>query len=167
MSKFKVNGKSVVEVSKNGDGVIDLFKLEDGNVVLYQEMVSFIEEGKTEGLMVHEGRDDRKIVSAKRGDSDDIENSLDDLPVFNNRTGAPEDILITGKRVVAIREDEDGNITNFKLEDGTVLDYSGALDLIRRNHSNGLNIHEGRGGRPIISAVRNTEPDNLKSLPKF
>ena len=69
--------------------------------------------------------------------------------------------------VVAVRKDTDGNLSMFKLEDGTVLDYGQCLDYIHQGQLN-LIATEGKSGALIIRSQADGDPyNNLSNLPIF
>jgi hypothetical protein len=74
----KVGGKAIVAVRKNGRGNIEAFKLEDGTILDYYQMLK--SEHMLEGLRIQPNREGELIVrSVPDGYSD---NNLDNLPNF-------------------------------------------------------------------------------------
>lgn len=74
----KVDGKAIVAVSKNGQGDIQAFRLEDGTILDYYQMLSG--QHMLEGLRVQENREGELIIrSVPDGFTD---NNLDNLPTF-------------------------------------------------------------------------------------
>lgn len=71
------------------------------------------------------------------------------------------------REVVAVRKDENGNLSEFKLDDGTVYDFKGCWDAIGRGELD-LVATTGTEGVPIIRSQGDGNPDNnLSNLPTF
>lgn len=69
--------------------------------------------------------------------------------------------------VVAVKRDEDGNIEEFKLQDGTVLDYEGCLEYIHSGKINLIAQTNKAGGISIRSQADGAKENNLSNLPTF
>ena len=69
---------------------------------------------------------------------------------------------------VAVRKDQDGDITHFKTSSGRELDYEQALAEIQNGTIEGVNIGEARNGRPVIRGNADGDPtNNLDNLETF
>ncbi|MFD2639879.1 DUF3892 domain-containing protein [Piscibacillus salipiscarius] len=69
---------------------------------------------------------------------------------------------------VAVRKDQDGDITHFKTSSGRELDYQQALNEIQNGTISGVNIGEARNGRPVIRGNADGDPtNNLDNLETF
>ncbi|WP_124219050.1 DUF3892 domain-containing protein [Aquisalibacillus elongatus] len=69
---------------------------------------------------------------------------------------------------VAVRKNEDGDITHFKTSSGRELDYEQALEEVQGGTIAGVNIGEARNGRPVIRGNADGDPtNNLDSLQSF
>ena len=70
-------------------------------------------------------------------------------------------------RIVAVRKNQDGDITDFKLDNNQEVNYSQAIDMARNGVIEHIDVFD-RKGRPIIRS----QPDgdlnnNLDRLPTF
>ncbi|MDK2821255.1 MAG: hypothetical protein PWP31_1220 [Clostridia bacterium] len=71
------------------------------------------------------------------------------------------------KRIVAVRKNEDGDLTAFKLEDGTILDYDQALNMAKNGELEHVDVFHKYGRDILRSEPDGTEENNLDNLPKF
>lgn len=69
-------------------------------------------------------------------------------------------------RVVAIREDH-GTISEFKLDDGRVLNRQQICDAATRGEIEGVSTFETRDGGEAVRSDRGQWDYSLKSLPRF
>lgn len=70
-------------------------------------------------------------------------------------------------KIVAVRMNQEGNITELKLDNGQQINYQQALEMVRNGDIEHVNIFH-RNGREILRS----EPDedkgnNLDNLPQF
>lgn len=73
----------------------------------------------------------------------------------------------TKREVVAVRKDENGNLSEFKLDDGTVYDFQECWDAINRGELN-LIATIGKEGAPVIRSYGDGDKsNNLSNLPPF
>jgi hypothetical protein len=80
MNYPSVKGLRVVGVKKNGQGDIEMFQVEDGDILSYQEVADAIEEGEATGLLTQRGNEGQLVIrSAPDAHS---ENNLDNIPTF-------------------------------------------------------------------------------------
>lgn len=71
------------------------------------------------------------------------------------------------KEVIAVRKDNEGNLSEFKLNDGTVYDFKECWDAINRGELD-LIATTGKEGVSIIRSHGDGNPDNnLSNLPTF
>ena len=71
------------------------------------------------------------------------------------------------REVVAVRKDENGNLSEFKLDDGTVYDFKECWDAIGRGELD-LVATTGEEGVPILGSPGDGNPENnLSNLPTF
>ena len=71
------------------------------------------------------------------------------------------------RQIVAVRKNEDGDISSFKLEDGSVLQYDEAVRLAKNGELAHVDVFH-RFGRDIIrSEPDDSKENNLDNLPRF
>lgn len=78
--------------------------------------------------------------------------------------------VLAGQSVVAVRKNENGAITAFKLADGTVMQYEQAVEYLKQNPSgfDNLILQQGNQGDLIIRSKPDGDPtNNLDNLPTF
>ncbi|GEN46082.1 DUF3892 domain-containing protein [Alkalibacillus haloalkaliphilus] len=69
---------------------------------------------------------------------------------------------------VAVRHNEDGDLTHFKTADGNILNYDEALALVEQGEVDGVTIGKARNGRTTIRGVADGDPsNNLDHLETF
>ena len=72
------------------------------------------------------------------------------------------------REIVAVRRDEEGEISKVKFSSGEVLSLMEAIDLANRNELPGYHSQNSRLGKTFIASNRNLDKtDNLQSLPEF
>lgn len=70
-------------------------------------------------------------------------------------------------KIVAVRKNQDGNITDFKLDNGQELNYQQAVDLARKGQIENIDMYN-RYGRVIIRSEADGDiSNNLDNLPTF
>lgn len=73
----------------------------------------------------------------------------------------------TQLKVTAIRKDEEGNLAEFKLSDGNVVDFANCQKLINEGKLDLIST-VGKNGVEVIRSKPNGDPsDNLSQLPEF
>ncbi len=71
-------------------------------------------------------------------------------------------------RIVKVRKNEEGDITDVMLEDGAVVSMNEAIQMVRQERIEGVNVGTSKNGREFLRANPNgTENDNLDQLPPF
>lgn len=69
---------------------------------------------------------------------------------------------------VAVKKNNDGDITTFKTSTGRVLDYQQALNEVKNERINGVNVFKGRDAEMYIRGDADGDPsNNLDNLPNF
>lgn len=70
--------------------------------------------------------------------------------------------------IVAVRKDNSGTITQYKLNDGTVINHEQAVDMTENGEIDGCNITTARNGLKSIRSNPDGDPsNNLDNLPVF
>lgn len=77
---FSISGNEIVGVQKNSQGDIQKFKLADGTVLGYDEAVSKVQSGDSQGLIAQKGNQGQMILRSKPDAHEG--NNLDSLPTF-------------------------------------------------------------------------------------
>ena len=70
-------------------------------------------------------------------------------------------------RVIAVRKDSEGRITDYKLDDGSVMNHDQAVNAVTAGELEGLMVFQNRAGEDSIRSVRGQENYSLSSLPEF
>ena len=70
-------------------------------------------------------------------------------------------------RIVAVRKDEKGTITNYKLDDGSVIDKQTACGKVNSGEIEGCATFTTRDGDEAIRSNRGQEDYSLDNLPTF
>lgn len=71
-------------------------------------------------------------------------------------------------KVIAVRKNSEGNITDFKLDNGEQLDYSQCQQAIHNGEVEDLICTNGKSGTMIIRSKPDDDKDNnLSNLPEF
>ncbi len=71
-------------------------------------------------------------------------------------------------KVQAVRKNENGTITDYKLEDGSVIGHSEAVRLVESGQLAGYNVATAKDGTKSIRSNRDGDPsNNLDNLPAF
>ncbi len=70
-------------------------------------------------------------------------------------------------KVVAVRRDAEGSITNFRLSDGREVTKSECASMVDAGELHNLVVQKGRSGATIIRSQVNTPQANLSELPTF
>jgi hypothetical protein len=72
------------------------------------------------------------------------------------------------EQVEAVRRNADGDIIEFKLSSGKVVDYKSAQGMVKNNEIANLNLFKGRDDEMHIrSNADGDKSNNLDSLPTF
>lgn len=73
-----------------------------------------------------------------------------------------------GEHIVAVRKNEEGDIIEFKLGSGKVVDYKVAQMMAKSREIEGVNVFKGRDGEDHIrSNADGDQTNNLDQLPAF
>lgn len=70
-------------------------------------------------------------------------------------------------RVVAVRKDEEGRITDYKLDDGSILNHSEAVKAVDSGKIEGCATFTNRAGEESIRSNRGQMDYSLSDLPEF
>lgn len=72
------------------------------------------------------------------------------------------------EQVEAVRKNADGDIIEFKLSSGRIVDYKAAQEMVRNNEISNLNLFKGRDNEMHIrSNPDGDKSNNLDSMPTF
>lgn len=70
-------------------------------------------------------------------------------------------------KIIAVRKNSDGDITEFKLDNAQELSYEHAVQMAKSGQIQNVDVYQ-RSGRDIIRSQRDDNPDNnLDRLPPF
>ena len=71
-------------------------------------------------------------------------------------------------RIVKVRKNRDGDITDVMLQNGNVYSINEAITMARDGLLSGVNAVHGKNGREYLRSNPNdTEGDNLDNMPAF
>lgn len=70
-------------------------------------------------------------------------------------------------KVVAVRKDEQGRITDYKLDDGRVIDHTTAVEEVNAGNIEGCMTFVNREGDESIRSKRGQDNYKLSDLPEF
>jgi hypothetical protein len=71
-------------------------------------------------------------------------------------------------KIIKVKKNEDGDITDIMLADGNVFPLNHAIMMAKHGAIEGVNIARGKNGGEYIRADPNDSPeDNLDNLPTF
>ena len=70
-------------------------------------------------------------------------------------------------RIVAVRKNGDGTISSYKLDDGTVLNHTEAINAVNNGEVDGVATFETRDGGMAIRSNRGQYGYSLSELPEF
>lgn len=70
-------------------------------------------------------------------------------------------------KVVAVRKDDEGRITHYKLDNGKVLDHNQALSACAAGEMEGCSTFTNRSGGDSIRSNRGQSGFSLSKLPEF
>lgn len=71
-------------------------------------------------------------------------------------------------RIVKVRKNSDGDITDVMVENGTVYSVTDAITMARNHQLENVNVGHARNGRDYLRSNPNgIEDDNLDNLPTF
>ncbi|MFC6331320.1 DUF3892 domain-containing protein [Paenibacillus septentrionalis] len=72
------------------------------------------------------------------------------------------------QEVVAVRRNSEGDIVEFKLSSGTVVDYLQAQEMVKNGEIKNLQLFKGRDHEQHIRSIPDDTPsNNLDQLPTF
>lgn len=70
--------------------------------------------------------------------------------------------------IVQVKKNQDGDITDVKLDDGKQVSIQQAIDMARNNQIQNVIVGKAKNGRETLrSQPNNTPDDNLDNLPTF
>ncbi len=71
-------------------------------------------------------------------------------------------------KIVQVKKNGDGDITDVKFDDGSQATIKQAIDMAKGNRIEGVIVGKARNGRETLrSQPNNTREDNLDNLPTF
>ena len=70
-------------------------------------------------------------------------------------------------RIVAVRKDGNGTITDYKLDNGKELNHDQAIGAVNSGEIEGCNVFPTRDGGEAIRSNRGQDDYSLDSLPSF
>lgn len=71
-------------------------------------------------------------------------------------------------KIVQVKKNQDGDITDVKLDNGSQVSIQQAIDMTRNNQIEGMIVGKAKNGRETLrSQPNNTPEDNLSNLPTF
>lgn len=71
-------------------------------------------------------------------------------------------------RIVKVKKNSDGDITDVMLNDGAVYSIDEAITMAKHGTIQGVNVSEARNGREYLRSNPNgQENDNLDNMPSF
>lgn len=71
-------------------------------------------------------------------------------------------------KIVQVKKNGDGDITDVKLDNGTQVSVQQAIDMARSNQIEGVMVGKAKNGRETLkSQPNNIKEDNLSNLPTF
>lgn len=72
------------------------------------------------------------------------------------------------RQVTAVRKNGEGDIIEFRLEDGTVVDFRQAIQMARHGELAHANAFRGRDGQSHVRSDADGDPtNNFNNLPQF
>ena len=72
------------------------------------------------------------------------------------------------KRIAKVRKNNEGDITEVMLEDGSVYAVEEAIKMAREDTISGVNVGRSRAGTEFLRGVADGDPlNNLDNLPTF
>jgi hypothetical protein len=76
--------------------------------------------------------------------------------------------MIDQSRIVKVKKNTSGDITDVMLENGNVFSINEAIMMAKDNKIEGVNVSVSKSGREYLRSNPNgTDSDNLDSLPSF
>lgn len=73
-----------------------------------------------------------------------------------------------GQAITAVKKNEDGDVQEFKLADGTTMSYSQAITEVSNGNSKGLLVQKGNAGKDTLRSSPDAHTENnLDNLPSF
>jgi hypothetical protein len=71
-------------------------------------------------------------------------------------------------KIVQVKKNQDGDITDVKFEDGNQVSVQQAIDMAKNNQIEGVLVGKAKNGRETLrSQPNNIQEDNLSNLPTF
>jgi hypothetical protein len=73
-----------------------------------------------------------------------------------------------GNRIVKVKKDEDGNVTDVMFENGNTCPFNYAVLMAKQGVLEGFNVVRGKNGGEYLSAdPNNPDAENLDDMPHF
>ena len=71
-------------------------------------------------------------------------------------------------KITAVRKDENGNIQQYQLDNGTTVDVNQAIQMVKNKEIENCNVFTTRNGSEAIRSNNDGDPsNNLDNLPTF
>lgn len=71
-------------------------------------------------------------------------------------------------KIVQVKKNQDGDITDVKLDNGSQVSIQQAIEMTRNNQIEGMIVGKAKNGRETLrSQPNNIQEDNLSNLPTF
>ena len=75
---------------------------------------------------------------------------------------------MTTKKIVAVKKDNGGDLSEFKLDNGDIINLEQCVNYIQIGELNGYNVGKDRLGRDTVRSNPDGDPtNNLSNLPNF
>ncbi|MCX7748733.1 MAG: DUF3892 domain-containing protein [Clostridia bacterium] len=72
------------------------------------------------------------------------------------------------QKIVKVKKNEDGDITDVMLNDGNIFSINQAIEMVKNGMIEGVNVGHAKNGRAYLRSNPNdTQEDNLDHLPTF
>ncbi|ASW43577.1 hypothetical protein BEN51_08800 [Clostridium isatidis] len=76
--------------------------------------------------------------------------------------------MVLNMKITAVKKDSNGTITEYKLDNGTVINQEQAIQMAENHQLEGCNVGTARNGKKYIrSNADGDESNNLDQLPTF
>lgn len=75
---------------------------------------------------------------------------------------------INGQTVTSVRKNGQGDVEEFKLQDGTTISYEEAVSHVKNKNAEGLLVQKGNQGQQILRSSPDAyQENNLDNLPTY
>lgn len=162
----------IIAVQKDGTEITG-YRLDDGREFSKQGLIDeiLINHLDVEGVQIVESRyGEPYLRSMFDGDS---KNNLKNLPTYGMNSGYTGNVNSKNNttqyphQIVAVRK-EGSDIQEFKLEDGTVLSQSQAVEAVKNKQIGGYIIGHSKYGEEYLRSYPDaSQNNNLQNLPEF